>query len=64
MTTTPPVSLRAGLTQSETARLLKVSERTLLNWRRAGFGPQPIRDGSFWLYDRSAVEAFQAGAVS
>jgi transcriptional regulator with XRE-family HTH domain len=64
MLTTPPATLRAGLTQLETAKLLEVSERTLLNWRRNGFGPQPTRDGARWLYDRGAVEAFRAGAAS
>lgn len=63
MITTPPAALRAALNQAEAAKLLRVSERTLLNWRRAHFGPQPVRDGAAWLYDRSAIEAFAAGAV-
>ncbi|HEY0628567.1 MAG TPA: helix-turn-helix domain-containing protein [Sphingomicrobium sp.] len=64
MLTTPPANLRAGLTQFEAAKLLKVSERTLLNWRNAKFGPQPVRDGNRWLYDLGAIEAFNAGAVA
>jgi hypothetical protein len=35
-----------------------------LNWRNAGFGPQPTRDGARWLYDRAAIEAFRTGAAS
>jgi DNA-binding transcriptional MerR regulator len=64
MLTTLPMNLRAGLTQVEVAALLKVTDRTLLNWRRAGFGPQPIRDGNRLLYDPADVAAFQAGAAS
>jgi predicted DNA-binding transcriptional regulator AlpA len=64
MLTTPPAALRAGLTKSEAAALLRVSKKTLWNWRRANFGPQPIRDGARLLYDRSAIEAFKAGAVA
>jgi DNA-binding transcriptional MerR regulator len=64
MLTTPPAVLRAGLTKAEVARLLSVSEKTLWNWARSGFGPQPIRDGARLLYDPAQVEAFAAGAVA
>lgn len=64
----PPASLRPGLTQIEAAALLGVSRRTLNNWRRAGFGPQPVsesgRPHARLLYDRAAVESFAAGAVA
>lgn len=63
MNTMPSPALRAGLNQVEAAALLGVTDRTLLNWRNAHFGPQPVRDGGRWLYDRGAVEAFAAGAV-
>lgn len=62
MNISPPAALRAGLTQAEAAAILRVTDRTLRNWRKAGFGPQPVRDGGRVLYDRGAVEAFQAGA--
>lgn len=62
MLSTPPAALRAALLQKEAAELLGVSVRTLSNWRRDGFGPQPIRDGGRLLYDRATVEAFSRGA--
>ena len=64
MLTTLPSTLRCGLTQAEAAALLGVCERTLLNWRKSGFGPQPVRDGGRWLYDRAAIQAFAAGAAA
>lgn len=62
MISTPPAALRAALTQQEAAKFLGVTSRTLRNWRSAGFGPQPIRDGVAMLYDRAAIEAFAEGA--
>ena len=64
MLTLPPAALRAGLSQIEAASLLGVTRRTLNNWRQAGFGPQPIRDGRRLLYDRGQVEAFRTGVAS
>jgi hypothetical protein len=54
--------LRQGLTQQEAARSLGTTTRTLQRWHKAGFGPQPIRDGVCALYDPAAVAAFKAGA--
>jgi transcriptional regulator with XRE-family HTH domain len=66
MTSTSP-TLRLGLSQVETAALLGVTRRTLNNWQRSGFGPQPVREGQLpgarLLYDRAEVEAFAAGAA-
>lgn len=59
----PPATLRAGLSQVEAAALLGTTRRTLNNWHRSGFGPQPVRDGARLLYDRAEVEAFAAGAM-
>jgi DNA-binding transcriptional MerR regulator len=64
MLTTPPATLRAGLNQTEAAALLGVTTMTLRNWRKAGFGPQPVSDAGRLLYDRSAIEAHLAGAKS
>lgn len=61
MLSTPPAALRAALLQKEAATILGVSPRTLHNWRRDGFGPQPYEDGGRWLYDRAAIEAYAAG---
>jgi DNA-binding transcriptional MerR regulator len=62
MMTMPSPALRLGLSQVETAALLAVTDRTLRNWQRSGFGPRPIRDGARLLYDRAEVEAFAVGA--
>jgi len=62
MISTPPAALRAALLQKEAAAILGVTARTLRNWRRYGFGPQPHEDGGRLLYDRAAVDAFAAGA--
>lgn len=64
MTSNLPANLRAGLNQMEAAAALGVSERTLLNWRSAGFGPQPVRDGGRWLYDPASIAAHVAGATA
>ena len=65
--TTPSPALRLALSQVEVAALLGVNRRTLNNWHRSNFGPQPIREGerpgARLLYDRSDVEAFAAGAA-
>jgi DNA-binding transcriptional MerR regulator len=61
---TPPATLRVGLNQTEAAALVGVSTVTLRNWRKAGFGPQPVRDAGRLLYDRGAIEAHLAGAAS
>jgi predicted site-specific integrase-resolvase len=52
----PPV-----LIQREAAQRLGVTRQTLTNWRRAGFGPCPIRVGGSLVYDPVAVDAFAAG---
>jgi DNA-binding transcriptional MerR regulator len=57
-------ALRQGLTQQEVAKALGTTTRTLQRWQRAGFGPQPVRDGAHVLYDPVAVAAFKAGARS
>lgn len=59
-----PARLREGLLQTETAVELNKSTRTLQRWARAGFGPQPYRDGARVLYDPAAVAAFKAGVRS
>ena len=59
----PPVTLRAGLSQLEAAAFLAVTDRTMRNWQRSGFGPQPVRDGARLLYDRAEVESFAAGVT-
>jgi predicted site-specific integrase-resolvase len=59
----PSPTLRLGLNQLETAALLGVTRRTLNNWQRTGYGPQPVRDGNRLLYSRAEVEAFAAGAA-
>jgi DNA-binding transcriptional MerR regulator len=51
------------LSQVEAAAILAVTDRTLRNWQRSGFGPRPVHDGSRLLYDRAEVEAFAAGAA-
>jgi len=53
--------LRPGLTAPEAASILGVTDRTLRNWRREGFGPAPRRLGGSVLYDPAEVEAFRAG---
>lgn len=54
--------------QTEAAAVLSVSRRTLNNWQRQGYGPQPTREGerpgARLLYDRAEIEAFAAGAVN
>lgn len=52
----PPV-----LIQKDVAATLGVSVRTLNNWLRQGYGPQPRRVGPALLYDQAAVEAFTRG---
>lgn len=42
---TVPTSLEPLLTPREVANYLKKSEKTLANWRCAGFGPASIRVG-------------------
>lgn len=59
----PTPTLRLGLSQIEAASVLGVTRRTLNNWQRIGYGPQPVRDGNRLLYNRAEVEAFAAGAV-
>jgi len=44
------------LTAQETARMLRVSERTLRRWTRAGYVPQPLRFGRTIRYRRADVE--------
>lgn len=61
MLTNVPINLRPGLLQKEAAAVIGVSVRTLNNWLHDRYGPTPVRDGRTLLYDRSAVEAFQAG---
>ena len=49
------------LTDAETARLLRVSRRTLLRWRRDGGGPAYIRAGARRvLYGRVVVDNWAA----
>lgn len=59
---TAPIHLRSAMLQNEAAAFLGVTPRTLRNWRRAGFGPQPREDGGHLLYDRAELEAFARGA--
>ena len=59
--TSTPAALRAALLQKEASAALGVSVRTLLNWRKAGYGPQPTWDGGRWLYDRAEIDAHLAG---
>lgn len=61
MLSTIPATFRSGLLQREAASALGVSVRTLHNWQRTGFGPQPIRDAGRLLYDGASIEAFKAG---
>jgi DNA-binding transcriptional MerR regulator len=65
---TPSPSLRLGLSQSEAAAILGVTRRTLNNWHRAGYGPQPVREGdrpgARLLYDRAEIETLATGAVA
>lgn len=60
----PSATLRLGMSQVEAAARLGVSRRTLHNWQRTNYGPQPVRDGARLLYDPADVAAFAAGAVS
>jgi DNA-binding transcriptional MerR regulator len=49
------------LTQGEAASLLGLTDRTLRNWRRDGYGPKSFKHGSATLYRRSDIEAFRVG---
>jgi len=53
-------SLPVLLTSAKTAELLRVTERTLDNWRERGFGPRYIRLGRQRhhkvVYDLRAIE--------
>lgn len=62
LVTVPDNTLRPGLLQKEVAEALGCSRRTLTNWLRAGYGPQPIRVGNNLLYNPADVQAFAAGA--
>lgn len=53
--------LQTGLPPREAAAILGVTDRTLRNWRKSGFGPEPHRIGGALLYDPAVVEAFRAG---
>ena len=57
-------TVRTGVTISEAAEFLGRSEKTLFNWRKCKFGPQPVRDGNRLLYDRAELAAFRAGVGS
>lgn len=59
---TPTPALRTGLLQKEVAAELGVTVRTLSQWAKDGFGPEPTRDGNRLLYCPAAVAAFKAGA--
>ena len=46
------------LTQSETAKLLRLSERTLERYRVSGFGPRFVKAGRRVLYRPADIEAW------
>jgi excisionase family DNA binding protein len=46
------------LTEAELAELLKVSVKTVRNWRKAGTGPPALRLGRGIRYRRRDVEAW------
>lgn len=47
------------ITAKEARAILSVHQNTLINWRRAGYGPQPKdKFGTVFVYDRQEVEAF------
>jgi len=48
------------LTESETARLLKLSRRTLQRWRQEGLGLRFRRFGGLVRYARADIEAWAA----
>ena len=47
-------------TEAETAKILRVSERTLQRWRELGVGPAFTRLGRRIVYSRKAIEEFIA----
>ena len=46
------------LTQPETAKLLRLSERTLERYRVSGFGPRFVKAGRRVLYRPADIEAW------
>lgn len=51
--------------KSETARLFRVSVRTLERWARAGIGPTPIKVGPRLVrYDRAEVDHYRSAKRS
>jgi predicted DNA-binding transcriptional regulator AlpA len=55
------VEAKLFLDEAATARLLKVSQRTLQRWRGDGTGPAFIRAGAKRiLYDAAAIERWTA----
>jgi excisionase family DNA binding protein len=46
------------LTEQELAKLLKVTVRTVRNWRAEGTGPRPLRAGRGIRYRRRDVDAW------
>jgi len=60
MTTTALESEPEFLTPPEVAGMLRVSVKTLANWRHAASGPPFVRQGRRILYRRAAVERWVA----
>jgi predicted DNA-binding transcriptional regulator AlpA len=49
------------LTEAEVCALLRITPRTMRNWRRSGEGPPYVRLGGLWLrYEQSAIDAWVA----
>lgn len=49
---------RKFLTQREAADLLRVSQITLYNWRRAGYGPAWAQIGGKIMYSQDDINEF------
>lgn len=49
---------RQFLTQREAADLLRVSQITLYNWRRAGYGPAWAQIGGKIMYSHNEITKF------
>lgn len=54
----PKKLLSGHRTESETARALDTTERTLRNWRAQGVGPAYVKIGRKIFYSDSALESW------